>query len=56
MDGELEAGEVLGMGTMREDFHSNGTRPVEMERLNIWQRGVAMEWAVDLSIHAEMPS
>ena len=25
----------LGMGIMKEDFHSRGTRPVEMERLNI---------------------
>ena len=31
------------MGTMKEDFYSRGTRPVEMERLNIRQRGVAME-------------
>ena len=28
-------GRFLGMGTMKEDFHSRGTRPVEMERLNI---------------------
>ena len=31
------------MGTMKEDFHSRGTRSVEMERLNIRQRGVAMQ-------------
>lgn len=44
------------MGTIKDDFHSRGTRPVEIERLKIWQRGVAMEWAVDLSIQAEIPS
>ena len=44
------------MGTMKEDFHSRGTRPVEIERLNMWQRGVAMERAVAFSIQEEMPS
>ena len=41
---------------MREVFHSRGTRPVEIERLKMWLRGAAIEWAVDLSIQEEMPS
>ena len=33
--GELEGGEVLGIGTTEEVFQSSGTRPRESERLKI---------------------
>ena len=56
LQGDLDAGVDLGIGTIKEDFQSRGSRPEEMERLKIWQRGKAIEKAVDLSICEEMPS
>ena len=47
-------GEDLGIGTTELNFQSSGTRPEEMERLKMWQRGEAME--EDFSIQEEMPS
>ena len=56
LQGELDTEVDLGIGTMKDDFQPRGTRPDEMERLKIWQRGKAIEEAVDLSIQEEMPS
>ena len=49
-------GEDLGIGTTELNFQSSGTRPEEVERLKMWQRGEAMEEEVDFSIQEEMPS
>ena len=49
-------GADLGIGTTKLDFQSSGTRPEEIERLKMWQRGEAMEEEVDFSIQEEMPS
>ena len=49
-------GADLGIGTTKLDFQSSGTRPEEIERLKMWQRGEAMEKEVDFSIQKEMPS
>ena len=35
LQGELEAGVDLGIGTINDDFQSRGTRPDVMERLKI---------------------
>ena len=40
-------GADLGIGTTKLDFQSSGTRPEEIERLKMWQRGEAMEEEVD---------
>ena len=40
---------------MKDDFQSSGTRPVETERLKIWQRGNSVE-EEDFSIQEEIPS
>ena len=45
-----------GICTVKEDFQSRGTRPVEMERLNLWQSGEAIGAEVALSIQDEMLS
>ena len=49
-------GADLGIGTTKLDFQSSGTRPEEIERLKMWQRGEAMEEEVDFNIQEEMPS
>ena len=54
--GEEEAGEVLGIGTIKEYFQERGTRPEEIEWLNNIVRGCAIEVAVALSIRMEMES
>ena len=41
---------------MKEDFQLRGIRPVEMERLKMWQSGEAMDAEVTLSIQDEIPS
>ena len=53
---EDDVGADLGIGTTKLDFQSSGTRPEEIERLKMWQRGEAMEEEVDFSIQEEMPS
>ena len=49
-------GADLGIGTTKLDFQSSGTRPEEIVRLKMWQRGEAMEEEVVFSIQEEMPS
>ena len=44
------------MGTMVEFFHSEGRTPVEREELKIRERGSEIDWAVALSMLAEMAS
>ena len=40
----------------RDNFQLEGTEPVVIERLKIWQRGEVIEGAVALSIQEVMPS
>ena len=35
LEGEDEGGEVLGVETTNENFHSSGTKPEEMDRLKM---------------------
>ena len=55
-EGEEDGGDVLGIGVIRDSFHSVGRVPVVNEELKIIERGTEIEVAVFLSIRDEMES
>ena len=48
--GELNGGEVLGIGVIYETFQSSGIAPVVKDELNIMERGIEIELDVLISI------
>ena len=48
--GELNGGEVLGIGVIYETFQSSGIAPVVKEDLNTMERGIEIELDVLISI------
>ena len=56
MEGSLVLEEDFGMGTIKEFFQSEGTRPKDRDKFKIFLRGETIEWAVCLSLWVEMKS
>ena len=54
--GKVEGDKVLGIGTTIEFFQTAGKMSLERDELNISERGMAIEEAVDFSILAEISS
>ena len=54
LEGELSLEEDFGMGTMKDVFHSLGTRLLERDKLKMCVNGAAMVGAKDFKSREEI--